>query len=183
MSVRLSLAGVALISVITAQFALRHGVPLGIALPAMLLAVLLTEHLPARQDIWADEHVRQVEGVHACRYLQRLTTLHTGLVQAAERSERYELRRSAEVGHGLLWDAADLLQTKDMCVAAERLITLERLMLQLVHQVTQTLKRTAQDGTADVHQALEVISFGESAVADESAGDAGEGEEVLGFAF
>ncbi|MFE1522307.1 hypothetical protein ACFW9I_37080, partial [[Kitasatospora] papulosa] len=30
---------------------------------------------------------------------------------------------------------------------------------------------------------LEVISFGESAVADEGAGDAGEGEEVVGFAF
>ncbi|MFD9505027.1 hypothetical protein, partial [Streptomyces sp. NPDC060035] len=31
--------------------------------------------------------------------------------------------------------------------------------------------------------ALEVISFGESAVADEGAGDACEGEEVLGFAL
>lgn len=30
---------------------------------------------------------------------------------------------------------------------------------------------------------LRVISFGESAVADEGAGDAGEGEEVVGFAF
>jgi len=30
---------------------------------------------------------------------------------------------------------------------------------------------------------LEVISFGESAVADEGAGDAGEGEKVLGLAF
>jgi hypothetical protein len=30
---------------------------------------------------------------------------------------------------------------------------------------------------------LEVISFGESAVADEGAGDAREGEEVVGFAF
>ncbi|MFI1370340.1 hypothetical protein, partial [Streptomyces griseochromogenes] len=30
---------------------------------------------------------------------------------------------------------------------------------------------------------LEVISFGESAVADEGAGDAGEGQEVFGFAF
>ncbi|MFE7465811.1 hypothetical protein ACFU6R_17140, partial [Streptomyces sp. NPDC057499] len=30
---------------------------------------------------------------------------------------------------------------------------------------------------------LEVISFGESAVADEGAGDAGEGEEVVGLAF
>lgn len=30
---------------------------------------------------------------------------------------------------------------------------------------------------------LDVISFGESAVADEGAGDASEGEEVFGFAF
>lgn len=30
---------------------------------------------------------------------------------------------------------------------------------------------------------LEVISFGESAVADEGAGDAGEGQEVLGLAL
>ncbi|MGY3062860.1 hypothetical protein ACVWZD_007158 [Streptomyces sp. TE3672] len=30
---------------------------------------------------------------------------------------------------------------------------------------------------------IEVISIGEPAVADEGAGDAGEGEEVLGFAF
>ncbi|MFF9127814.1 hypothetical protein ACF09J_31890, partial [Streptomyces sp. NPDC014889] len=30
---------------------------------------------------------------------------------------------------------------------------------------------------------LEVISFGESAIADEGAGDAGEGEEVVGLAF
>ncbi|MFE6335244.1 hypothetical protein ACFVOK_18805 [Streptomyces sp. NPDC057798] len=152
-SLRLPTAGVALISVIAAVFALRHGVPLGIALPAMLLAPLLAEHLPGRLDVWADGHVRRVEGVHACRSLQRLTTLHTGLVQAAAGSDRYELRRSAEVGQGLLWDAADLLQTKDMCAAAEKLITLERLMLQLAHQVTQILKSTAQDGTADVHQA------------------------------
>ncbi|MET9694620.1 hypothetical protein ABZY81_40495, partial [Streptomyces sp. NPDC006514] len=32
-------------------------------------------------------------------------------------------------------------------------------------------------------QALDVISFGDSAVADEGAGDAREGEEVFGFAF
>ncbi|MEU7062087.1 hypothetical protein AB0A61_40930, partial [Streptomyces sp. NPDC046197] len=31
--------------------------------------------------------------------------------------------------------------------------------------------------------ALDVISFGESAIADEGAGDAGEGKEVLGFAL
>ncbi|MER7974735.1 hypothetical protein ABTX35_37985, partial [Streptomyces sp. NPDC096080] len=31
--------------------------------------------------------------------------------------------------------------------------------------------------------ALDVVSFGESAIADEGAGDAGEGKEVLGFAL
>ena len=36
---------------------------------------------------------------------------------------------------------------------------------------------------AYAYPGLEVISFGESAVADEGAGDAGEGEEVLGFAL
>ncbi|MFI1653071.1 hypothetical protein ACH4XT_39955, partial [Streptomyces avidinii] len=35
----------------------------------------------------------------------------------------------------------------------------------------------------DRHEGLEVISFGESAVADEGAGDAGEGEEMFGLAF
>lgn len=30
---------------------------------------------------------------------------------------------------------------------------------------------------------IEIISFGESAVADQGAGDAGEGEEVVGLAF
>jgi len=34
-----------------------------------------------------------------------------------------------------------------------------------------------------VFLSLEVVSFGESSVADEGAGDAGEGQEVLGFAF
>ncbi|MFE2398067.1 hypothetical protein ACFXCT_23145, partial [Streptomyces sp. NPDC059425] len=38
-------------------------------------------------------------------------------------------------------------------------------------------------GLAQGPDHLEVISFGESAVADQGAGDAGEGEEVVGFAF
>jgi hypothetical protein len=35
----------------------------------------------------------------------------------------------------------------------------------------------------DVTASLDVVSFGELAVADEGGGDAGEGEEVFGFAF
>jgi len=34
-----------------------------------------------------------------------------------------------------------------------------------------------------VFLSLEVVSFGESSVADEGAGDAGEGQEVFGFAL
>ncbi|MDX2540172.1 hypothetical protein, partial [Streptomyces scabiei] len=46
------------------------------------------------------------------------------------------------------------------------------------------LKSAVRQGAHRVHSdALEVISFGESAVADEGAGDAGEGEEVVGLAF
>jgi hypothetical protein len=147
-SLRFSAAAVALITVVVGLFAIRHGFPVDVALPAMLLAPLLAEHLPGRLDARADEHVRKVEGVNACRYLQRLATLHTSLVQAAAGSDRYELRRSAEVGHNLLWEAADLLQTQDTRAASASLIARERLMLQLADQVAQILQRTADDGTA-----------------------------------
>ncbi|MEU2718505.1 hypothetical protein [Streptomyces sp. NPDC007205] len=39
--------------------------------------------------------------------------MHTYLVQAAADNDRYELRRSAEIGQNLLWDAAGLLQDQD----------------------------------------------------------------------
>ncbi|MEU5930930.1 hypothetical protein ABZ817_47155, partial [Streptomyces antimycoticus] len=42
---------------------------------------------------------------------------------------------------------------------------------------------TGQGGLSRRPSDLDVISFGESAVADEGAGDAGEGQEVLGFAL
>jgi hypothetical protein len=145
---RFSTAAVALITVIVGLFAIRRGVPIDVALPAMLLAPLLAEHLPGRLGARAEEHVRKVEGVNACRYLQRLATLHTSLVQAAEGSDRYELRRSAEVGHNLLWDAAGLLQTNDTRSASEGLITRERLMLQLADQVAQIIERPARDEDA-----------------------------------
>ncbi|WP_406436475.1 hypothetical protein OHB14_62295 [Streptomyces sp. NBC_01613] len=152
-SLRLSAACVALISVLVGLFAISRGVPTDVALPAMLLAPLLAEHLPDRMDARAREHVHIVEGDGPCRYLQRLAALHTSLVQAAAGSGRYELRRPAEIGQHLLWDAADLLQTRDARSASAELIARERLMLQLAHQVTQILKHTADGNTPGTNQA------------------------------
>ncbi|WP_314223654.1 hypothetical protein [Streptomyces zaehneri] len=47
------------------------------------------------------------------RIPQRLAALQASLVQAAVTSDCHELRRSAELGHNLLWDAAGLLQAQD----------------------------------------------------------------------
>ncbi|MFJ3309684.1 hypothetical protein ACIPSA_43115 [Streptomyces sp. NPDC086549] len=147
-SLRFSTAVAALVSLVTGLVAMSHAVPVDVA-PAMLLAPLLAEHLPDRLDIWAREHVHTVEGDDACRYLQRLAALHASLVQAAAGSDRYELRRSAEIGHNLLWDAASLLQARDTRAVSEGLIARERLMLQLAHQVAQIIERTAhEDATA-----------------------------------
>ncbi|MEU6511020.1 hypothetical protein [Streptomyces sp. NPDC046942] len=140
-SLRLSAAAVGLVSLFAALFALHRGAPGDVVLPAMLLAPLLTEHLPDRLDERAGEHVRSVEGTAACEYLQRLAALHTYLVQAAAGNDRYELRRSAEVGHHVLWDAAGLLHNQDTRTVSAQLIDRERLMLQLADQVAQTLER------------------------------------------
>ncbi|WP_239015679.1 hypothetical protein [Streptomyces sp. CdTB01] len=149
-SLRFSAAAVALVSLVAGLVAMSHGVPVDVALPAMLLAPLLAEHLPEQLDSRAREHVHTVEGDDACRYLQRLAALHTSLVQAAAGSDRYELRRSAEIGHNLLWDAASLLQSRDTRAVSHGLIARERLMLQLAHQVAQIIQRTAhEDPTAD----------------------------------
>ncbi|WP_369383272.1 hypothetical protein [Streptomyces sp. cg36] len=143
-SLRFTPAAIALISLLTGLFALRRGAPLDVVLPAMLLAPLLAAHLPDRLDAKAREHVRMVEGDAACRYLQRLATLQTSLIQAADGSSRHELRRSAEIGQGVMWDAAGLLQNRDTRSVSAGLIARERLMLQLAHQAAQILERTAQ---------------------------------------
>ncbi|MFE2687411.1 hypothetical protein [Streptomyces mirabilis] len=152
-SLRLSAAAVALISLLAGLFAMGHGVPVEAALPGMVLAPLLAEHLPRQLDARAREHVRSVEGDGACQYLQRLAALHTSLVQAAAGRDCYELRRAAEIGRHLLWDAAGLLQTQDTRSASADLIARERLMVQLADQAAQSLKRThTEDGPADADQ-------------------------------
>ncbi|MFH8698920.1 MULTISPECIES: hypothetical protein [Streptomyces] len=143
-SVRLSAAVVGAVALVAAFYALGRGIRADVVLPAMLLAPLLTEHLPDVLDGRAVEHVRWVQGDAPCRYLQRLAGLQTYLIQAASGSDRdgYELRRSAEVGHQLLWDAADLLQTQahDTRPVSACLIDRERLMVQLAHQAAQLLE-------------------------------------------
>ncbi|WP_369228440.1 hypothetical protein AB5J52_48190 (plasmid) [Streptomyces sp. R39] len=151
-SLRCSTAAVALVSLLIGLFALSHGAPAEIALPSMLLVPLLAEHLPDRLDDHARAYVRSAEGDSACRYMQRIAALHTSLIQAADGSDRYQLRRSAEIGHNLLWDAAGLLQTQDTRSASADLIACERLMLQLAHEVAEILKHTAQE-TSDADQA------------------------------
>ncbi|SNX88501.1 hypothetical protein SAMN06272735_8953 [Streptomyces sp. TLI_55] len=146
-SLRLATVVVALVSLLAGLFALSHGISLDTVLPPMLLMPLLAQHLPHLLDTRAREYVRIAEGDPACRYLQRLTTLHTPLVQAAASSNRYELRRSAELGHTFLWQAAELLQTTDTKSVSARLIDLERLMVQLADQVAQILERTRADPT------------------------------------
>ncbi|MEV4040398.1 hypothetical protein [Streptomyces umbrinus] len=140
-SLRYAAVVLAVIGCAAALHAVGAGVPGGIAWPLALLAPLLAEHLPDRLDARARERVRSVEGDAACRYLQRLASLHTCLVEASAGSDRYELRRSAEVGRHLLWDAAGLLQIQDTRSASAQLIDRERLMVQLADQVARTLER------------------------------------------
>ncbi|MFI6567122.1 hypothetical protein [Streptomyces sp. NPDC050534] len=161
-SVRLSTACAALFSLLTAVFAARHGLPIGVVLPAMFLAPLLAEHLPDRLDALSRDHVRTVDGDGPCRYLQRLAALHTCLVRAAAGSTRYEVRRSAEIGRQLLWDAAGLLQTQDPRSPSAELIARKRLMLQLVHQVSQMLPHTADAATATAPGAHDACTPGRS---------------------
>ncbi|MFF0737779.1 hypothetical protein ACFYVK_39975 [Streptomyces chartreusis] len=139
-SLRFSTTAVAAVALVAAWYALSCGIPVGLVLPAILLAPLLAEHVPGWLDARAGEYVRTVEGHAACHYLRRLAALHTSLVDAAGGSDRYELRRSAEIGHQLLWEVADLLQTEDTRLVSARLIDRERLMVQLAHQVAQLLE-------------------------------------------
>ncbi|MFE0520795.1 hypothetical protein [Streptomyces sp. NPDC058954] len=153
-SLRLVTVAIAFCSLIAGLFAMAHGIPADVVLPAIALPPLLAEHVPATLDARARHHVRSVQEASACRYLQRLAAWHACLVQAAAGSDGYELRRSAEVGQYLLWDAAGLLQTYETRSVSCELIARERLMLQLAHQVAQILKpSSAQSAPVDADQA------------------------------
>ncbi|MFE6020785.1 hypothetical protein ACFQ6O_29935 [Streptomyces sp. NPDC056441] len=135
--VRTSTIVTAILSVVVATAAALHAVPLSIVLSAAALATMLVEHLPDRLDDRAGENIRIVEDEAACRYLQRLSALHTGIVQTAAGSDHYEIRRAVEIGHHQLFDAADLLRRHDTLSVSAELIARERLMVQLASQVIQ----------------------------------------------
>ncbi|MFJ8158481.1 hypothetical protein [Streptomyces sp. NPDC094468] len=157
---RISSIGSVLVSSLGGLIATARGAPVGVALLPVLLAPLVTEHVPDQLDAWARMHVRIVENDSSIRLLQRLGALQTHLLQAAARSKRYEVRRSAEVGQHLLWEAAGLLQTRTTPTAAARLIAYERMMLQLARQVAQLLDGNATSSTAGVNHAPGPRSFG-----------------------
>ncbi|MFM9499745.1 hypothetical protein ACKI1Q_39925 [Streptomyces galilaeus] len=150
-TVRPATTVVAALTLVASALALMHGVPLSIVLPTAALAPLLVEHLPDRLDTRAGENARIVEAEAACRYLQRLAALHTGLVQAAVSSDRYEVRRAVEIGHHQLFDTADLLQRHDTRFASSELIARERLMLQLAVQTRQIITPPQGDAAAARH--------------------------------
>ncbi|MET8411738.1 hypothetical protein ABZV34_27195 [Streptomyces sp. NPDC005195] len=142
-SLRAWAAVTALAGLAAGLLAMSYGVAWDVVLPAVLLAPSLAEHLPGQLDARARRHVRTVDGEAAVRYLQRLTTMQTDLDQATAASDRYEVRRSAEIGQQLLWDAAGLLQNQDTRAAFAGLIARERLMVQLADQVASILTRTS----------------------------------------
>lgn len=150
-TVRSAAAVVTALTLVVAALASMHGIPFSIVLPAAALAPLLVEHLPDRLGTRAGENARIVEDEAACRYLQRLTALHTGLVRAAVSSDRYEVRRAVEIGHHQLFDAANLLQRHDTRSASSELIARERLMLQLAVQTRQIVTPTQGDAAAARH--------------------------------
>ncbi|MFI6340722.1 hypothetical protein [Streptomyces sp. NPDC050535] len=132
---------VALTSLAAGLVVIVHGAPWDMTLPVMLLAPMLAACVPGHLDACARQHVRTVHGDAAVRYLQRLTTVQTVLTGAATRTDRYELRRPAEIGQHVLWDAAGLLQHQDTRTASAGLIARERLMVQLADQVTSAHTR------------------------------------------
>ncbi|WP_406723399.1 hypothetical protein WJ438_00120 [Streptomyces sp. GD-15H] len=149
MTVRPATAVVTALTLIAATFAIMHGLPFSIVVPAAALAPLLVEHLPEQLDARAGENVRIVEAEAACRYLQRLAALHTGFVEAALGSDRYEVRRAVEVGHHQLFDTADLLQRRDTRSASSELIARERLMLQLAVQTSRIVTPMKDNASSD----------------------------------
>lgn len=136
-SVRRSTVCAAIVSLLVGLAAIHAGLAVDVALPAMALIPLLIERLEGFLDAKADEHVRHVQGEAACRYTHRLAILQYRLDQLGVRSDACELRRAAEIGHGLLWDAAVLLRDQDTRSASSALIAREMLMLRLVDQAVK----------------------------------------------
>ncbi|MFD5814698.1 hypothetical protein [Streptomyces sp. NPDC127038] len=146
--VRAAVAITTLACLPAALFAARYGLPWEVALPTLVLTPIVAEHLAAQMDARAGGYVRTVDGEASVRYLHRLTSMQTVLDQAADGSDCYQLLRSAQVGQDMLWDAAGLLQDPDTHAVSAALIARERLMVQLVDQVTSIRTRLSRTPAA-----------------------------------
>ncbi|MEU1203099.1 hypothetical protein ABZ446_43795 [Streptomyces sp. NPDC005813] len=120
------------------------GLAVGVALPAIGIAPLLTLRLTEASE--ALDHVRLVEGEAAYRLMLGLAALYARFVQASGRSDRYEVRRAAEISHHLLWDVAPLLQAGGTRSLSSVLIAREMLMLRFVDQVATLRCAPGQSG-------------------------------------
>ncbi|MFD6297605.1 hypothetical protein ACFWFU_22605 [Streptomyces sp. NPDC060235] len=146
-SVRRSTLYAAILGLLGGLLAIRAGVAVGVALPALALAPLLIERLEDALETTEAVHVRRIQGEAACRYARRLGALQDQLVLIDTHDHRYELRRAVEIGHGLLWDAAGLLQVQDTRTASTELIAREMLMLRLVGHTAESISDPAMPDT------------------------------------
>ncbi|MGW3631862.1 hypothetical protein ACWD7F_17130 [Streptomyces sp. NPDC005122] len=134
----------AIVSLLVGLLAIRAGLAVDVAFPATALAPMLIEHLEDRLEATADAHVRRIQGKAACRYAHRLAALQNQLIQLDSHSHSHSrgthaVGSAAAIGHGLLWEAATLLQRQDTRSLAWALIEREALMLRLVEAAKLTL--------------------------------------------
>ncbi|MFD6822938.1 hypothetical protein ACFWC5_21580 [Streptomyces sp. NPDC060085] len=142
-SVRRSTLCAAILGLLGGLLAIHAGVAVGVVLPAVALVPLLIERLEDALETTDAVYVRRIRGEAACRYARRLVALQDQLVVLDTHGHRYELRRAAEIGHGLLWETAGLLQLQDTRTASAALINREMLMLRLVDQSRTCSRRRA----------------------------------------
>ncbi|MFJ7305994.1 hypothetical protein [Streptomyces sp. NPDC099088] len=131
-SVRRSTLCAGILGLLGGLLAIHAGVAVDVVLPAVALVPLLIERLEDALETQDAVYVRRIQEEAACRYALRLGALQDQLVFLDAYGHRYERRRAAEIGHGLLWDTAGLLKLEDTRTVAPALIAREALMLRLV---------------------------------------------------
>jgi hypothetical protein len=137
-SVTVSTLFAALVSFTAGIYVMARGLPIGVAVPAMLLIPLYVSVLPNRLDALAHRFVRIIEDDRARQYLQRLILLHAQVARAATDSQIPELAHAAQLGHRVLWDTAGLLARHGAWPCCdERLLAYERLYTDLAQQALE----------------------------------------------
>ncbi|MEU8795430.1 hypothetical protein [Streptomyces sp. NPDC048643] len=144
-AVRRSTICAVIVSLLVGLLAIRAGLAVDVVVPGIALVPLLSERLEDALEAEDAACVRRVQGEAACRYAGRLAVLEDQLVRLDLHGGQHELRRAAEIGHGLLWDVAALLLDGDTRSVSSALIAREVLMVQLVDQAATFTDLTAAD--------------------------------------